>query len=392
MGIHATHIITQSHIKMTETFAGLSALTEIMKTLTKTIGELKDEIGGLREEMALFREGHSVLRGQQQNRKQSSRTGGGGGDVEVSAHPQKSSLQIRFEDYSSTLNPRQQATLRQSLRYWTAGVQREPISKEEAYELILIKEGIIKDKFETSLDSDSASRVVNLETGSVMSACVEAESSPDTDADRSDGGAMVAVASPTTRRITIPYSLTYHRHLKLLNGNVSFRPNFTFADFLRGIVLDFSHADIMIQDSYADGMAKVVYDVLKQQAANHDSACMPVVSLMTSCSNGKYNRALYQFVADVTEGGEMNIASATWKPLLAKDIEDCLNIFTRNMMFMSNEWRRKQMMDDMSPESLDRTMELVSHMNHIGRGRNSSLEGERKKIVAKLMELVEINL
>ena len=381
---------------MSESVAVLSALTEMMKTLTKTIEELKDEIGGLREEIARVREGHSVLREQhQQNRKQNDR---GGGCATPPAHPPKSSLQLRFEEYSSTLNPRQQATLRQSLRYWTAGVQREPISKEEAYELILIKEGIIKDKFETSLDSDSASRVVNLETGSVMSACADtevdavSESSPDTDAERGDRSVMVAGATPITRRITVPYSLTYHRHLKLLNGNQSFRPKFTFADFLREITLDFSHADIMIHESYADGMAKVVYDVLKQQTANHDSACMPVVSLMTSCSNGKYNRALYQFVADVTKGGEVNIASATWKPLLAKDVEDCLNIFTRNMMFMSNEWRRKQMMDDMSPESLSRTMEMVSHMNHIGRGRNSSLEGERKKIVAKLMELIEIDL
>lgn len=188
-------------------------------------------------------------------------------------------------------------------------------------------------------------------------------------------------SSQNKRRICPKINL-HGKYVSVLNTTVA-TPTFTYDDFLKDIKLTLKHTDIMIENTYSDGMAKVIYDVIKHQAATNESEIAPIVSLMISSSTGKsISRAMYQY-----SGKDIG-----WKPLLAKDIEDCLNIFTRNMMFISNEWRRKQIEEDSSPDTFERTMNLMAHMNHIGHSRGTSLEGERKKIVAKVMELIEIAL
>lgn len=187
--------------------------------------------------------------------------------------------------------------------------------------------------------------------------------------------------SQQPRRISPKINL-HGKYVAALNTTVA-TPTFTYNDFLNDVQLTLKHADIMIENTYSDGMAKVIYDVIKHQVATNESENAPIVSLMISSSTGKsISRAMYQY-----SGKDIG-----WKPLLSKDIEDCLNIFTRNMMFISNEWRRKQLEEDSSPNTFERTMNLMAHMNHIGHSRGTSLEGERKKIVAKVMELIEINL
>ncbi len=335
---------TDSQCNLTACSGIMMSLVEGMKTLTETIKELKAEIRDLRDEMEDLKE---------------SGLGGGGARI-------KTPLELRYEAFLKTLNGRQKSTLRQQLRYYTAGVQRPPVSKEEAYEIIITKLGVNKEEFERELDAGS---ITSCETKSAWSSSTAAS----------------VVSTSTAESITppkryLPTSLLNYRHMKLLND--SFRPTFTYAEFISSIKLELHHADMMLQNTYSDGMAKVIYDVIKLQMVAHESSASPWVTVGFMNPNGKTTSISYHFVSE-EEG---------WKPLSSKNIDDCFNIFTKEMMYLSNQWRRKQMEEDTSPDVLERAMTSMAHMNHIGRGNNTSLEGERKKILAILVDLLEMKV
>ena len=135
----------------------------------------------------------------------------------------------------------------------------------------------------------------------------------------------------------------------------------------------------MLENTYSDGMAKVIYDVIKLQMVAHESPHSPWIMMRNEAGKGFHHA--YCFTSN-EEG---------WNVLSTKDIEECFNIFTNKMMFLSNEWRRKQMSQDSSPETLESAIASMAHMNHIGKGNNTSLESERKKIHGVLGNLLELS-
>lgn len=318
----------------------LKTLTDTMKEIQSEIRELKYEVEELRDEV-FMKEAPATSNFTTHHK---------------SHHTEriKSLLQVKFENMLRRLTPRQRATMRQQLRYYTAGIQRVPISREEAYEIILAKAG----EDSKGIARDDRSELSTISTASAAST---------NDASRTLHNPRLA-----------SLSLVNYRHLKLLNGHI--QPTLTFSDFMRDIRLEIHHADMMLENTYADGMAKVIYDVIKLQMVAHESAYSPWIAMRNEAGKGFHH--MYCFTSS-TEG---------WNVLSAKNIEECFNIFTRNMMFLSNEWRRRQTSENSSPEAVESAIAAMAHMNHIGKGNHSSLESERKKILGALGNLLELEL
>lgn len=333
----------------------ISLLVGMVKTLTETVEELKNKVNELTYEMEEMRDA-------------------------ITQTVVKSPNRQRYESFLKTLNSRQRSTMRQQLRYYTAGVQREPISKEEAYELLLTKFKIPDDIIsigEESKSTTSSSTVQN----SIKSNIYYPHQPPYSSTNQLNKSSIIQ--SIRINRTSIPLNLITMRNQKLLNES-SIRPTstFTFENFVRNIHLELYHAEMMLNGSYADSMTRVIYDVLQLQKVAHDSPYLPWISVITSNTSTKMTRTSFQYKSE-EEG---------WQFLSNKEIENCFNIITREMMLVSNRWRHKQLEDNSSDDNFERVMASMAKMNHVGKGNSSSLETERKKILNSLQELLEVSI